>query len=287
MENSFSFIKKWTKKVFLSLIVWIMSIWLVFTFSDPYSDDFGNLFASIALTVIIIFIWKKVDAKYFSVHQSSTNDRTKEDALENIFEDEIEEKMFEEDELYEKAKELVIAEGKASTSFLQRRLKTGYLRSARLIDQLEKDGIISEPDGTNPRKVIQDPIYSNTNEHKVLFVCNDSFLGEIYQKKLGEKGIIVKYLPWPTQDIIDIIKKFNPNIIITGLIMADIDGYQLLEIVKNNKETKNIPVFVLSNLSEQHDIKKALDLGAEEYWNVSDLTLEQITNKVCKIIENL
>lgn len=58
------------------------------------------------------------------------------------------------DELYEEAKELIINSGKASTSFLQRRLRIGYARAARLIDLLEEDGVIGPPDGSKPREIL-------------------------------------------------------------------------------------------------------------------------------------
>ncbi|MFH1295167.1 MAG: DNA translocase FtsK, partial [bacterium] len=57
------------------------------------------------------------------------------------------------DELYEKAKEEVIMAGKASTSFLQRRLSIGYARAARIIDQLEENGVVSAPDGGKERQI--------------------------------------------------------------------------------------------------------------------------------------
>ncbi|MCU0653567.1 MAG: hypothetical protein MUD10_04895 [Candidatus Pacebacteria bacterium] len=59
-----------------------------------------------------------------------------------------------EDPLYETAKALVIAAGKASASFMQRRLRVGYARAARLIDLLEEDGVIEPGDGAKPRKVL-------------------------------------------------------------------------------------------------------------------------------------
>ena len=58
------------------------------------------------------------------------------------------------DELYEQAKQLVLDAGKASTSYLQRRLKVGYSRAARLIDLLEERGVVGPPDGSKPREVI-------------------------------------------------------------------------------------------------------------------------------------
>ena len=59
----------------------------------------------------------------------------------------------EEDPLYEEARELVIETGKASASFLQRRLKLGYARAARLIDEMEKRGVVGPGSGAKAREV--------------------------------------------------------------------------------------------------------------------------------------
>ncbi len=58
------------------------------------------------------------------------------------------------DELYEEAREIVVQAGKASTSFLQRKLRIGYARAARLIDLLEEKGVIGPGSGAKPREVI-------------------------------------------------------------------------------------------------------------------------------------
>jgi DNA segregation ATPase FtsK/SpoIIIE-like protein len=57
------------------------------------------------------------------------------------------------DDLYEDAKEAVLEAGKASTSYLQRRLRIGYSRAARLIDMLEENEVIGPADGASPRTV--------------------------------------------------------------------------------------------------------------------------------------
>ena len=57
------------------------------------------------------------------------------------------------DELFGEAKEVVVQAGKASASLLQRRLKVGYARAARLLDILEERGIIGPGDGAKPREV--------------------------------------------------------------------------------------------------------------------------------------
>lgn len=62
-----------------------------------------------------------------------------------------------EDELYEDAKETVVRAGKASTSFLQRKLRIGYARAARLMDILEEKGVIGAGEGAKPREVLIKP----------------------------------------------------------------------------------------------------------------------------------
>lgn len=58
------------------------------------------------------------------------------------------------DELYEEAREIVTQAGKASTSYLQRKLRIGYARAARLIDMLEEKGVIGPGSGAKPREVL-------------------------------------------------------------------------------------------------------------------------------------
>ena len=58
------------------------------------------------------------------------------------------------DELYEKAIMLIKNEGKASTSFLQRKLQIGYNRAARIIDMMEEDGIVGQPNHVGKREVL-------------------------------------------------------------------------------------------------------------------------------------
>ena len=60
----------------------------------------------------------------------------------------------EEDEMLPKAIECVIEAGQASTSLLQRRLKLGYARAARLIDEMEQRGVVGPFEGSKPRQVL-------------------------------------------------------------------------------------------------------------------------------------
>jgi S-DNA-T family DNA segregation ATPase FtsK/SpoIIIE len=76
-------------------------------------------------------------------------------ADKSIFESTLEDEGGDDDEMYEEARMCVIEAGKASTSYLQRKLKLGYARAARLMDKLEERGVIGPGDGAKPREVLE------------------------------------------------------------------------------------------------------------------------------------
>jgi S-DNA-T family DNA segregation ATPase FtsK/SpoIIIE len=66
------------------------------------------------------------------------------------------------DDMFEEAKALVIEEKKASTSYIQRRLKIGYSRAARILDELEEAGVVGPGNGAKPREILMDGSESAT-----------------------------------------------------------------------------------------------------------------------------
>ena len=66
---------------------------------------------------------------------------------------------FEKDDLYENAARLVVSTGQASISYLQRRLRIGFSRAARLVDMMEADGLVTSGVGAKPREVLVKPDY--------------------------------------------------------------------------------------------------------------------------------
>lgn len=68
------------------------------------------------------------------------------------------------DPFYDKAVELVVEKGQASTSMIQRTFRIGYNRAARIIEMMEREGVVGKMDGIRPREVIAPPIRSATGE---------------------------------------------------------------------------------------------------------------------------
>ena len=70
--------------------------------------------------------------------------------------DQVGDESDEKDPIFEKAVELILFTGQASASYLQRKLKLGYARAARIIDQMEQEGIVGPSEGSKPREILID-----------------------------------------------------------------------------------------------------------------------------------
>jgi S-DNA-T family DNA segregation ATPase FtsK/SpoIIIE len=90
-------------------------------------------------------------------------------ADKSIFEASLgdDENMEDDDEMYEEARACVVEAGKASTSYLQRKLKLGYARAARLMDKLEERGVIGPGDGAKPREVLERIEHTETGDNVI------------------------------------------------------------------------------------------------------------------------
>ncbi|MCA9364370.1 MAG: DNA translocase FtsK 4TM domain-containing protein [Candidatus Moranbacteria bacterium] len=88
------------------------------------------------------------------------------------------------DELYEEAKKIVIESKRASTSYLQRRLRIGYSRAARLVDLLEKNGIVGPADGSKARTILAgaESVFEEIPDEDVIGDDEDIEAGEYDEK---------------------------------------------------------------------------------------------------------
>ena len=77
----------------------------------------------------------------------------------------------------------------------------------------------------------------------------------------------------------------KPNLILLDLILPKKDGFEVLKTLVEDSETKEIPVIILTNLERMQDIEKALELGAKTYLVKANYTLEEVVEKVKKVLE--
>lgn len=82
------------------------------------------------------------------------------------------------------------------------------------------------------------------------------------------------------------IEENQPDLIILDVLLPGINGFEVLKRIKKSEKTKNIPVIILSNLGEKENIAKGKNLGADDYLIKTNYTLEEIVQKLKKLIIN-
>ena len=80
-------------------------------------------------------------------------------------------------------------------------------------------------------------------------------------------------------------KELKPNLILLDLILPKMDGFEILDELKKDESTKDIPVIILTNLESSQDIERALVLGAKTYLVKAQYSLEELVEKIKKTLE--
>jgi DNA-binding response OmpR family regulator len=121
----------------------------------------------------------------------------------------------------------------------------------------------------------------NNKGIRVLVVEDDSFLRDLITRELSKKGFTI-FEAVDGEKALDRLENINPDIILLDIILPAIDGFEVLEKIREHKSKniKEVPVLMLSNLGEKDDIKKAKELGANDYMIKAHFTTKDITKKI-------
>jgi DNA-binding response OmpR family regulator len=85
-------------------------------------------------------------------------------------------------------------------------------------------------------------------------------------------------------EALELAKKEKPNIILLDIILPEVDGFSILQNLKEESKTKNIPVMMLTNLGQESDQEKGTQFGAVEYFIKSQHTPADVIAAVKRII---
>ena len=121
------------------------------------------------------------------------------------------------------------------------------------------------------------------NSTKVLIIEDDRYISKMFQLKLSLDGMDVQVAENGHQGI-EKVKEFSPDIILLDILMPEMDGYEVLEAIKGEDQTKDIPVLIMSNLGQEVHIQKAMDLGAIGYIVKSQYTPSNVSEKVKEVL---
>ena len=116
-------------------------------------------------------------------------------------------------------------------------------------------------------------------EVRVLFIEDDPAVAQMYKLKLELDSYAVTVAP-DGEAGLRMARENHPEIIFLDIRLPKMDGFAVLEELRADEDTKNIPVVILSNYSEQELVERGLNLGALEYLIKSETTPAKLSKGV-------
>ncbi len=118
---------------------------------------------------------------------------------------------------------------------------------------------------------------------KILFIEDESTLQKAFGDILTQGGYkVISALDGETG--LRLAKSEKPDLILLDLVLPKIHGFEVLKKLKQDPETEEIPVIILTNLERMEDVEKAIELGAKTYLVKTRYKIEEIMEKVKKIL---
>ena len=118
---------------------------------------------------------------------------------------------------------------------------------------------------------------------KILVVEDEEILLTGLKEELESGGYTVQGASDGVEGI-EQAKSFKPELILLDLLMPKMDGMEMLQKLKADAETRDIPVVILTNLSDYEKISEALSLGAMDYLVKANYKLEDLLVKVRTVL---
>lgn len=123
-------------------------------------------------------------------------------------------------------------------------------------------------------------------KQKILIIEDDEILSKVIKEELEESDFEVLQAFDGEEGLSTAkLQEKKPNLILLDIMMPKMDGFEVLKALKGNPETKNIPVFILTVLGSDEDIKKGIQLGARDYIVKSQHAVSEIVEKIDKFME--
>lgn len=119
----------------------------------------------------------------------------------------------------------------------------------------------------------------NLNKKKIMVVEDDSFVMDIYKTKLTQEGFdVIEAINGA--EALKKLKETKPDLVLLDIVMPYMDGLEVLKNMKNDEMAKDIPVILLTNLSQKEEVKNGMSLGASDYLIKSHFTPSEVLAKV-------
>ncbi len=119
----------------------------------------------------------------------------------------------------------------------------------------------------------------SNDETRILLIDDDAETRDIYAQFLRDSGFIVDEAENGLAGL-QMMEKTKPDLILSGIIMPKMDGFTLVQTLKQNVETSKIPIVFLSHLGRQEDESRSKELGVDDFIVRDTTPLKEVVVRV-------
>ena len=127
---------------------------------------------------------------------------------------------------------------------------------------------------------------TNNSKKKILLVEDEAFLSSLLELKLNQEGFQVEKA-MDGEEAFGMLENFMPDLILLDLILPKRNGFEFLEMMRNDPRFSKIPVIITSNLGQDSDIERGKTFGVIEYIIKNKLSSDELVNKVSQEVKKL
>ncbi len=119
----------------------------------------------------------------------------------------------------------------------------------------------------------------SSDKKKILLVEDDEALANVYKSRLEMEGFEVNHVGDGENALSEAVK-YKPDLIVLDVMMPKINGFDVLDILRQTPETANIRVVMLTALSQAKDKERAEQLGADDYLVKSQVVISDVVDRI-------
>ena len=114
---------------------------------------------------------------------------------------------------------------------------------------------------------------------KILLVEDDDTLAEVYRQRLELEGFDVARSNNGEAALKDAVE-YHPDLILLDVMMPNLNGFDVLDILRNTPQTRNVHIIMLTALSQPKDAERAKELGADDFLVKSQVVIGDVVARI-------
>ncbi len=127
-------------------------------------------------------------------------------------------------------------------------------------------------------------VTENSKNIKILLAEDDQFLSSLVAQRLNKEGYKVLNATDGKQ-VLKVFEENVPDLVLLDIIMPEINGIEILKIIRAQEKYKDVIIVVFSNLGQEHEIEEAKKAGADDFLVKVNFTLKEVVNKINALLK--